>query len=51
MEQKHIDVTRCVDCGCDRGGVVDLSAETPVLRCFQCNKAREEQNVGRKRKQ
>ena len=50
MGDKHVDVTKCADCGCDRGGVIDLSAERPVLRCFQCNKSREVKNVGDKQR-
>lgn len=35
-KEKHIDVTRCAECGCDRGGFIDLSAKDPVLVCFEC---------------
>jgi len=33
---KHIDVTKCSECGCDRGGFIDLQSEKPVLTCFEC---------------
>jgi hypothetical protein len=27
----------CIDCGCDRGGVINLEeSKNPPLRCFQC---------------
>lgn len=26
----------CADCGCDRGGVIDLAEKPAVLRCFEC---------------
>lgn len=38
QDEKHVDVTRCAKCGCDRGGVIDLSVKDPVLICFQCAK-------------
>lgn len=44
-KEKHVDVTRCADCGCDRGGVVDLKAENPVLICFQCNNRKAKVNA------
>lgn len=28
---------RCVRCGCDRGGVIDLTAKKPQLICFGCH--------------
>jgi len=48
---KHIDVTRCSQCGCDRGGVVDLGAQKPVLTCFQCNNRKVSDGAGKQQRQ
>jgi hypothetical protein len=46
-KDKHIDVTKCVECGCDRGGFIDLSARQPVLTCFECTNKKAKENVKR----
>ena len=35
MNDKPLDF-HCIDCGCDRGGVIDLAEKPTVLRCFEC---------------
>lgn len=47
QQDKHIDVTKCSQCGCDRGGFIDLSAKNPVLTCFQCTNGKAKQNAKR----
>lgn len=42
MNDKHVDVTRCAKCGCDRGGIIDLNAKNPVLTCWQCAKGKDQ---------
>lgn len=36
---------KCVECGADRGGVIDLvrDGKKAELRCFQCNAQRDAQ--------
>lgn len=48
MKDIHIDVKRCADCGCDRGGTIDLTDKNPVLRCWDCTARRNATN-GRRR--
>ena len=43
MPEKKIDF-HCGDCGCDRGGVIDLSEKNPILRCFECDAKRKGNN-------
>ena len=46
MKDIHIDVKHCAECGCDRGGIVDLNEKKPVLRCFKCAGSRKVNDVG-----
>lgn len=40
MSKGELDL-HCVDCGCNRGGVIDLAEKPTVLRCFECAKRKE----------
>lgn len=51
MPKEKIDVSHCAECGCDRSGVIDLEEKRPVLRCFECNKDREDQRGKQNRRE
>jgi len=37
MTKSKVDVTRCEQCGADRGGVVTREGKRERFLCFQCN--------------